>query len=79
MVYATILALLISVPLGILTAYKADSVFDKSANTIAFGLLSVPNFILGVLLVFLFAIASGGCRRPATCHSARTRSSTSGT
>ena len=59
MVYATFLALIISVPLGILTAYKADSVFDKSANTIAFGLLSVPSFIVGVLLVFLFSIRLG--------------------
>lgn len=59
MVYATFLALIIAVPLGILTAYKADSMFDKSANTIAFGLLSLPNFIVGVLLVFLFSIRLG--------------------
>ena len=59
MVYATFLALIISVPLGILTAYKADSMFDKSANTIAFGLLSLPSFIVGVLLVFLFSIRLG--------------------
>jgi peptide/nickel transport system permease protein len=59
MFYATFLALIISVPLGILTAYKADSMFDKSANTIAFGLLSLPNFIVGVLLVFLFSIRLG--------------------
>ena len=59
MLYATFLALIISVPLGILTAYKADSMFDKSANTIAFGLLSLPNFIVGVLLVFLFSIRLG--------------------
>jgi len=59
MFYATFLALIISVPLGILTAYKADSMFDKSANTIAFGLLSLPSFIVGVLLVFLFSIRLG--------------------
>ena len=46
-------------PLGVLTAYKADSWFDKSVNTFAFGLLSVPSFILGVLLVFLFSIRLG--------------------
>jgi peptide/nickel transport system permease protein len=57
--YSTLLALLISVPMGVLTAYKADSWFDKSANTFAFGLLSVPSFILGVLLVFLFSIRLG--------------------
>jgi peptide/nickel transport system permease protein len=55
MAYATFLALAIAVPFGILTAYKADTWFDKIVNTLAFGLLSVPNFILGVLLIFLFA------------------------
>jgi peptide/nickel transport system permease protein len=56
MIYAMILSLLIAVPLGILTAWKADSVFDKVTGTTAFALLSVPTFILGVLLVYLFAI-----------------------
>jgi peptide/nickel transport system permease protein len=55
MLYATVLALAVSIPLGILTAYKADSWLDKGLNTVAFGMLSIPNFILGVLLVYLFA------------------------
>jgi peptide/nickel transport system permease protein len=55
MLYATIVALGVAVPLGILSAYKADSWFDKALNTVAFGMLSVPNFILAVLLIFLFA------------------------
>ncbi len=54
MLYATVLALGVAIPVGILSAYKADSVLDKSLNTFAFGLLSVPNFILAVLLIFLF-------------------------
>jgi peptide/nickel transport system permease protein len=59
MVYAQILALTISVPLGIATAYRADSWFDRGANTSAFALLSVPNFIVGVLLVYFFAVGTG--------------------
>lgn len=55
-VYAQIIALGVAVPLGILTAYKAGSFFDKSANTTAFALLSIPNFVLGVLLVYFFAL-----------------------
>jgi len=55
MVYATFLSMAIAIPLGILAAYKADSWFDKSANTVAFGLLSLPNFILAVILIYLFA------------------------
>ncbi|HYF46790.1 MAG TPA: ABC transporter permease, partial [Acidimicrobiales bacterium] len=55
MLYATVLALAIAIPLGILTAYRADSWLDKGLNTVAFGMLSIPNFILAVLLVYLFA------------------------
>ncbi len=54
MAYATVLALVIAIPLGILSAYKADSLFDKGLNIFAFGLLSIPNFILAVLLIYLF-------------------------
>ena len=55
MLYATVLALFVSIPLGILSAWKADTMFDKGLNTFAFGLLALPNYILGVLLIFLFA------------------------
>jgi len=55
MLYATVLALAIAIPLGILTAYRADTWLDKGLNTVAFGMLSVPNFILAVLLIYLFA------------------------
>ncbi len=56
MLYAEIIALVVAIPLGVFTAYKADSVFDKSANTAAFGLLSVPSFIAAILLIYLFAL-----------------------
>jgi peptide/nickel transport system permease protein len=60
--------LAVAVPLGILSAYRADTWFDKSVNTIAFGFLSVPNFIFAVLLVFLFSIELGWL--PATGYEA---------
>jgi peptide/nickel transport system permease protein len=56
MLYAQILALLVAVPLGVFTAYRANSWFDRTANTTAFGMLSVPNFIAAVLLVYLFSV-----------------------
>lgn len=56
MVYALTLAMLFAIPLGIYTAYKANTPIDRGLNTIAFGLLSVPNYIMGVLLVFIFAV-----------------------
>ena len=56
MLYATILAIAVAVPVGVLAAYLQNSMFDRGANTTAFGFLSIPNFILAVLLVFIFAI-----------------------
>jgi peptide/nickel transport system permease protein len=59
MVYTIILALLISIPLGTAMAYRANTVVDRSLSTGAFALLSIPNYILGVLLVYLFAFKLG--------------------
>ena len=55
MVYTIFFALVISIPLGIAMAYRANTMVDRSLSTGAFGLLSVPNYIMGVLLVYLFA------------------------
>jgi peptide/nickel transport system permease protein len=56
MLYALTLSLLIAIPLGVLTAYRANTVTDRAVSTFTFGLLSVPSYIMGVLLVFLFAL-----------------------
>jgi len=52
MFYAQVLALVIAIPLGVITAYRAGSLFDKSVNTIAFGLLAIPNFVLALVLAY---------------------------
>jgi peptide/nickel transport system permease protein len=50
MLYAQVLSLVVAIPFGILTAYKAGSRFDSVSNTVAFGLLALPNFVLALLL-----------------------------
>jgi peptide/nickel transport system permease protein len=50
MLYAQVLSLIVAVPFGIATAYKAGSRFDGISNTVAFGLLALPNFVLALLL-----------------------------
>jgi peptide/nickel transport system permease protein len=57
MVYAQVIALVVAIPLGVLAAYRADSRTDRALSTGAYGLLSVPNFIMGILLVYLFALS----------------------
>lgn len=59
MVYAQLLALLIAVPLGILAAYRSGSVTDRAVNTAAFGMLSIPNYVIAVVFVLIFAIRLG--------------------
>ena len=59
MLYAQVLALIIAIPLGVWTAYRAGSTFDKSANAIAFGALAIPNFVLGLVLAFYVGTKAG--------------------
>lgn len=59
MIMSLTIALVFSIPLGVLTAYKAGSRFDKAVTAISFGLLSVPNFMLALLLIIVFAVELG--------------------
>ena len=56
MAYAQLLALGVAIPLGIIAAYRAGGWIDRVTNVVAFGFLSLPNFIVAVVLVFLFAV-----------------------
>lgn len=51
-----VLALAISIPLGILSAFRPNGFIDRVVTGGAFALLSLPSFIVAVLLVFLFAV-----------------------
>ena len=50
MIYAQIWALLIAIPLGVTTAYRKGSRYDRSANATMFALLALPNFVVALLL-----------------------------
>jgi len=50
MIYAQLLSLIIAIPLGVYTAYKAGSRFDGITNTVMFALLALPTFVLALLL-----------------------------
>ncbi len=55
-VMALLIALLLSVPLGILAAYRQGTRTDRSIGIFSFGLLSLPGFVVGILLIFVFAL-----------------------
>jgi oligopeptide transport system permease protein len=55
-ILAYILALIFGLTAGIVSALKQNSVFDYAAMTVAMLGLSVPNFVLGPILVLCFAL-----------------------
>jgi len=52
-------AILISIPLGILAAVRAGTRVDHAATTLALLGISMPNFWLGPLLAILFSVTLG--------------------
>ena len=53
---AYVLALLIALPVGILSAVKPYSIFDQFATTFAFIGYSLPTFFTGLLFILVFSI-----------------------
>ena len=59
MVYAQVLALLFAIPAGVVTAYRAGSRFDRTANATAFGMLAIPSFALALVLAYYVGVELG--------------------
>jgi len=53
---AQILALLIAVPVGVMSARRPYSLFDQIATTLAFIGFSLPTFFTGLLFILFFSI-----------------------
>lgn len=70
--YAMALGVLISVPLGILSAMKRGSGWDYAIIFIAIVLMSVPAFWLGMIMILNFSIKAGWL--PATYSAENLRS-----
>jgi peptide/nickel transport system permease protein len=56
---ALVLSILISIPLGVLTAIKPDSPIDHAVLTGTIMLSSLPNFWIGMQLILLFGLGLG--------------------
>jgi len=54
--YTIIFSLIVSIPLGILLAYKADTRLDKTVSNALFGFASIPNFGIGLGLAYLLGV-----------------------
>lgn len=51
---AIVLSLAIAIPVGVWSAYRAGRGFDRVSSAAAFALISVPSFLAGLLLIYLF-------------------------
>lgn len=56
---ALLIALLIGIPAGVISAINQGRPLDYAANIFALWGLSTPNFWLGILLIFLFSVELG--------------------
>jgi len=56
---ALIIAFVIGVPAGILSAVKKGTAIDYAANIVALSGLSIPNFWLGIMLILLVSVNLG--------------------
>ncbi len=56
MIYTMIFSLIVSIPLGVSMAYKADSKFDRFASNTLFALSSIPNFAVALILMYILSV-----------------------
>lgn len=54
-----VIALVIAVPLAMLSAYRPGGRIDRIISVGSFGMLSIPSFLLGLLLIALFVNTLG--------------------
>jgi peptide/nickel transport system permease protein len=59
MIYAQVIALVVAIPAGVISAYRAGSRADKAANATAFGMLAIPNFALALVLAYYVGVELG--------------------
>jgi peptide/nickel transport system permease protein len=53
---ALLIAWALAIPSGVLAAWRQRTAVDYSASAVALGGLSIPNFWLGIMLIYLFAV-----------------------
>lgn len=54
--FSQVIALAVAIPLGVYAARRPGGSVDQSSSAFSFGMLAIPSFLLGVLLVGLFAV-----------------------
>lgn len=58
-VMAIVIALVLAIPLAMVSAYFAGSRLDRSISGVGFALMSVPGFMMAIFLILIFAVGLG--------------------
>jgi peptide/nickel transport system permease protein len=56
---ATILALFFGIPMGVYSALRRNSLLDRIFQILSLVGISLPTFLIGILLIYLFAVTLG--------------------
>jgi peptide/nickel transport system permease protein len=59
LVYSQFIALAVSVPMALVASQRAGGLFDRASTTLCFGLLSIPSFVVAIVLILVFAVKLG--------------------
>jgi len=57
--FAILIAIAIAIPVGVLSAFRRNTVWDYVANALSLCGLSVPSFWLGIMLILFFSVRLG--------------------
>ena len=71
-----LIVLIMAIPLGILSALKSKTAVGKTINTLGFGVMSVPVFVMAIFLIYLFSLKLNWL--PATGYAVSTDGFTAG-
>jgi peptide/nickel transport system permease protein len=55
-IFSQIMAFLVALPMAMTSARRPNRLFDQFANSTAFGMLALPPFVIGPVLVLIFAV-----------------------
>lgn len=58
-VMGLLIALVMAIPLALISAYNEDRVIDRAIGAVVFGILSVPSFVMGLLLILITVTGLG--------------------
>jgi peptide/nickel transport system permease protein len=59
LLFAQVMALSLAIPAALICAKKPGGAVDRILTTVGFASLSVPNFVMAILLVFFFVLCLG--------------------